>query len=119
MVECVRYYSEERPHSALKYLRPVDDHRANAGTLRGERHRKVREATASRLLKISFEVLAVSSEKLLTESGTKISGVVNLKYVSFEAKLNSLARQKVVNRRIELISSKYRYIILVAPFVQN
>ena len=37
---------EERIHSALKYLRPVDYDRGNAETLLVERKRKLREATA-------------------------------------------------------------------------
>ncbi|MCL0035057.1 hypothetical protein M1N00_00125 [Thermodesulfovibrionales bacterium] len=39
---------EERLHSALKYLRPVDYYRDNPEALLAERKRKLREATARR-----------------------------------------------------------------------
>jgi len=43
-----RYYNEERLHSALKYLRPVDYYRGNPEALLAERKRKLREAAARR-----------------------------------------------------------------------
>jgi transposase InsO family protein len=46
--EWVRYYNEERLHSALKYLRPVDYYRGNPEALLAERKRKLREAAARR-----------------------------------------------------------------------
>ncbi|MCL0039060.1 integrase core domain-containing protein [Dehalococcoidia bacterium] len=46
--EWVGYYNEERLHSALKYLRPVDYYRGNPEALLAERKRKLREATARR-----------------------------------------------------------------------
>lgn len=44
----MRYYSEERLHSALKYLRPVDYYRGNPEALRAKRKRKLRQAAARR-----------------------------------------------------------------------
>jgi transposase InsO family protein len=44
----VRYYNEERLHSALKYLRPADYYRGNPEALLAERKRKLREAAAKR-----------------------------------------------------------------------
>ena len=44
----VRYYNEERLHSTLKYLRPVDYYRGNPEALLAERKRKLREAAARR-----------------------------------------------------------------------
>jgi len=44
----VRYYNEERLHSALKYLRPVDYYRGNPEALLAERKRKLGEAAARR-----------------------------------------------------------------------
>jgi len=46
--EWVRYYNEERLHSALRYLRPVDYYRGNPEALLAERKRKLREAAARR-----------------------------------------------------------------------
>jgi len=46
--EWISYYNEERLHSALKYLRPVDYYRGNPEALRAERKRKLREAAARR-----------------------------------------------------------------------
>ncbi|MCL0087999.1 integrase core domain-containing protein [Dehalococcoidia bacterium] len=46
--EWVGYYNEERLHSALKYLRPVDYYRGNPEALLAERKRKLREAIARR-----------------------------------------------------------------------
>jgi hypothetical protein len=40
--------NEERPHSALKYLRAVDYYRGNPEALLAERKRKSREAAARR-----------------------------------------------------------------------
>lgn len=48
LAEWVRYYSEERLHSALKYLRPVDYYWGNPEALLAERKRKLREAAARR-----------------------------------------------------------------------
>ena len=48
LAEWVRYYNEERLHSALKYLRPVDYYRGNPQALLAERKRKLREAAARR-----------------------------------------------------------------------
>lgn len=42
------YYNEERLHSALQYLRPVDYYRGNPEALLAERKRKLREAAARR-----------------------------------------------------------------------
>lgn len=44
----VRYYNEERLHSALKYLRPIDYYKGNPEALLAEGKRKVREAAARR-----------------------------------------------------------------------
>jgi transposase InsO family protein len=44
----VRYYNEERLHSALNYLRPVDYYRGNPGALLAERKRKLTAAVARR-----------------------------------------------------------------------
>lgn len=44
----VRYYNEERLHSALNYLRPVDYYRGNPEALLAERDRKLKAATAKR-----------------------------------------------------------------------
>ena len=44
----MRYYNEERLHSAPKYLRPVDYYRGNSEALLAERERKLREAAARR-----------------------------------------------------------------------
>ena len=44
----VKYYNEERLHSALNYLRPVDYYKGNPETLLAERKRKLKEAAASR-----------------------------------------------------------------------
>jgi putative transposase len=46
--EWVRYYNEERLHSALKYLRPVDYYRGNPEALLAERERKLKAAAAKR-----------------------------------------------------------------------
>jgi transposase InsO family protein len=48
LAEWVRYYNEERLHSALKYLRPVDYYRGNPEALLAQRKRKLREAAARR-----------------------------------------------------------------------
>ena len=48
LAEWVRYYNEERLHSALKYLRPVDYYRGNPEALLAERKRKLTEAAARR-----------------------------------------------------------------------
>jgi len=48
LADWVRYYNEERLHSALKYLRPVDYDRGNPEVLLAERRRKLREAAARR-----------------------------------------------------------------------
>ncbi|RLC63226.1 MAG: IS3 family transposase [Chloroflexi bacterium] len=48
LAEWVRYYNEQRLHSALKYLRPVDYYRGNPEALLAERKRKLREAAARR-----------------------------------------------------------------------
>lgn len=45
----VRHYNEERLHSALNYLRPVDYYRGNPNVLLEERARKLRDARAKRL----------------------------------------------------------------------
>jgi len=44
----VNYYDNERLHSALNYLRPVDYYRGNPDALLAERKRKLREATNRR-----------------------------------------------------------------------
>jgi len=44
----VRYYNEERLHSALNYLRPVDYYRGNPEALLTERKRKLTAATTRR-----------------------------------------------------------------------
>jgi transposase InsO family protein len=44
----VKYYDNERLHSALNYLRPVDYYRGNPEALLAERKRKLTEATARR-----------------------------------------------------------------------
>jgi hypothetical protein len=44
----VRYYNEERLHSALEYLRPIDYYRGNPQALLAERKTKLREAAARR-----------------------------------------------------------------------
>ena len=44
----MRYYTEERLHFALKYLRPVDYYRGNPEALLAERKGKLREAAARR-----------------------------------------------------------------------
>lgn len=44
----VRYYNEERLHSALNYLRPVDYYRGNSEALLAERERKLKAAAARR-----------------------------------------------------------------------
>ena len=48
LAEWVRYYIEERLHSALEYLRPVDYYRGNPQALLAERKTKLREAAARR-----------------------------------------------------------------------
>lgn len=48
LAEWVRYYNEERLHSALEYLRPVDYYLGNPQALLAERKRKLREAAARR-----------------------------------------------------------------------
>jgi hypothetical protein len=48
LAEWVRYYNEERLHSALQYLRPADYYRGNPEALLAERNRKLREAAARR-----------------------------------------------------------------------
>ena len=44
IVEVVRWYNEERLHSALKYLRPMDYYRGDPAKLIEERRRKLAEA---------------------------------------------------------------------------
>ena len=44
----VRYYNEERLHSALNYLRPADYYRDNPETLLAERKRKLKTAALRR-----------------------------------------------------------------------
>ena len=44
----VRYYNEERLHSALNYLRPVDHYSGNPQALLVERKKKLTAATARR-----------------------------------------------------------------------
>jgi transposase InsO family protein len=46
--EWVKYYNEERLHSALNYLRPVDYYRGNPEALLAERERKLKAAAARR-----------------------------------------------------------------------
>jgi transposase InsO family protein len=46
--EWVRYYNEERLHSALNYLRPADYYRGNPETLLAERRRKLKAAALGR-----------------------------------------------------------------------
>jgi len=46
--EWVRYYNEERLHSALNYLRPADYCRSNPETLLAERKRKLKTAALRR-----------------------------------------------------------------------
>ncbi len=41
LAEWVRYYNEERLHSALKYLRPVNYYKGNPEALLAERKRKI------------------------------------------------------------------------------
>jgi len=48
LAEWVRYYNEERLHSALEYLRPVDYYLGNPQALLAERKKKLREAAARR-----------------------------------------------------------------------
>ncbi len=48
LAEWVRYCNEERLHSTLKYLRPVDYYRGNPEVLLAERKRKLKEAAARR-----------------------------------------------------------------------
>jgi transposase InsO family protein len=48
LADWVRYYNEERLHSALEYLRPVDYYLGNPQALLAERKRKLREAAARR-----------------------------------------------------------------------
>ena len=48
LVDWVRYYNEERLHSSLEYLRPVDYYLGNPQALLAERKRKLWEATAKR-----------------------------------------------------------------------
>lgn len=48
LAEWVRYYNEERLHSALEYLRPVDYYLGNPQVLLAERKTKLREAAARR-----------------------------------------------------------------------
>jgi len=48
LAEWVRYYNEERLHSALEYLRPVDYYLGNPEALLAERRRKLQEAAARR-----------------------------------------------------------------------
>jgi transposase InsO family protein len=48
LAEWVRYYNEERLHSALEYLRPVDYYLGNPQALLAERQMKLREAAARR-----------------------------------------------------------------------
>ncbi|MCX8126082.1 MAG: IS3 family transposase [Dehalococcoidia bacterium] len=48
LAEWVRYYNEERLHSSLEYLRPVDYYLGNPQALLAERKRKLREAAAQR-----------------------------------------------------------------------
>ena len=44
----MRYYDEDRLHSALNYLRPADYYRGNPEALMAERKRKLSEAAARR-----------------------------------------------------------------------
>jgi len=48
LAEWVKYYNEERLHSALEYLRPADYYLGNPQALLAERKRKLREAAARR-----------------------------------------------------------------------
>ena len=48
LAEWVKYYNEERMHSSLEYLRPVDYYLGNPPVLLAERKTKLREAAASR-----------------------------------------------------------------------
>jgi putative transposase len=48
LAEWVRYYNEERLHSSLEYLRPVDYYLGNPQALLAERQTKLREAAARR-----------------------------------------------------------------------
>jgi len=48
LADWVRYYNEERLHSALEYLRPVDYYLGNPQALLAERKTKLREAAARR-----------------------------------------------------------------------
>ncbi len=52
MAEWVRYYKEERLHSAREYLRPVDYYLGNPQALLAERKTKLREA-ATRLKEVN------------------------------------------------------------------
>jgi hypothetical protein len=40
----VRWYNEERLHSGIRFLRPVDVYRGNPGEILGERRRKIAQA---------------------------------------------------------------------------
>ena len=48
LAEWVRYYNEERLHSSLEYLRPVDYYLGNPQALLAKRKTKLREAAARR-----------------------------------------------------------------------
>ena len=44
----MKYYNDERLHSALKYLRPVDYYKGDPEALLAERERRMRKAVAER-----------------------------------------------------------------------
>ena len=48
MTEWSKFYNCQRPHSALKYLRPVDYYRGNPDARLAEREQKMAQATEVR-----------------------------------------------------------------------
>jgi len=80
LAEWVTYYNEDRLHSALEYLRPVDYYLGNPQALLAERKRKLREAAARRkevnTAKKEIRLVSGAPELGRSERGAKVIGEV-------------------------------------------
>jgi transposase InsO family protein len=77
IAEIIRYYNDERLHSSLKFLRPVDYYRGDPEALLAERHRKLTQARELRKqenLKLRQRLMPwTGPETLLSARGRAVS----------------------------------------------